>query len=58
MQPFFTVDQFVEMGIRLAVQQQFKSLLKGDLEEDTLDALATVFFELLYPIIPSICGGT
>ncbi|KAG6315288.1 hypothetical protein E4U22_007977 [Claviceps purpurea] len=49
---WFTAEQMAEMAMRLAVEPFFKSLLRGDLEEGDLDALAKVFFELLYPITP------
>ncbi|KAG6003045.1 hypothetical protein E4U21_002434 [Claviceps maximensis] len=53
--PLLTLDQLSEMVTRMAVQANFKSLLKRDLEDKALDALAGVFFELLYPLIP---GGS
>ncbi|KAG5917902.1 hypothetical protein E4U42_007080 [Claviceps africana] len=50
----WTEDQFVEMSTRMAVEPHFKGLLRGDLEEETLDAFAEVFFGLLYPLIPGV----
>ncbi|KAG6015479.1 hypothetical protein E4U43_005246 [Claviceps pusilla] len=47
--PLWTRDPFLEMSTRMIVKSHFRRLLSGDLEGQALDALAEVFFELVYP---------
>lgn len=52
----WTRDQMLEMSTRVIVKSHFRRLLSGDLEGQALDALAEVFFELVYPTIPGYEG--
>jgi hypothetical protein len=51
--PFWTVEENIEMAVRVAVRGDITDLLSKSLSLPDLQALETVLFDMVYPTISS-----